>query len=246
MRTVEYTPALDPLLELSLPAGWIDAVVLEPGYLLVDSDRLDDQLFGQALSGGQDGPPVVTRLAWLYYRGINPDKGPLSGDNQISVSYDPENEQYELSSAVAETTAQTADSAINWATDQFRAVETFVTTYSLLIGIADDIHGLGPEGVRGLAETFEGPDAMQEADIDTLATVPYVDEQNGEALQTALGEIETVRESESTSFEEMLQNVDGPLILDLQDGPIPGKLVPSGASEPTYVSERFDGVGLER
>lgn len=242
MCRIEYASELDPLLELSLPADWIDAIVLEPGYLLVESDLPEDRLLGQYLSGGDGEQRVATRLAFLCYRGVDPDEGDLPRDNQITASYDAENGQYELSSVQAETTVQTADAAVDWVDDQFLAVETFVDTYPVLFDLADNIHGLGRAGVRGLAETFATLDAILEADIEVLADVPYVDEENTRALQTALEDVDTVGETDPTPLEQALRSVNGPLILDLQDGPISGELVPSGASEPKYRSEGVGGT----
>lgn len=55
--------------------------------------------------------------------------------------------------------------------------------------------------MRGLAETFETLDAIQEADIEALADVPYVDEEYAMALQTALEDVDTVGETDPTPLE---------------------------------------------
>lgn len=238
MRTIEYASELDPLLEVSLPADWIAAVVLEPGHLLSESDLPEDRLLGQLLSGG-DEVVVATRLRFLYYRGIDPDRRNLSRDNHISASYDVESKQYELSTRLAETTVQTADAATDWIDDQFIAVETFADTYQVLIDLADNIHGLGRTGVRGLVETFETLNAIREADVGALADVPHVDNENATALQTALDNLDSVGDDDPTLLELALRAHAGPLILDLQEGPISGELVPSDASEPKYISEGF-------
>ena len=73
MVTVEYASELDPLLELSLPPDWLVAVVPEPGQLLADSNLPEDRLLGQLLSGGDGHRIVASRMAFLYYRGIDPD-----------------------------------------------------------------------------------------------------------------------------------------------------------------------------
>lgn len=239
MRTIEYASELDPLLEMSLPTNWITAVVLEPGHLLSESDLPEDRLLGQLLSGGEDETVVATQLRFLYYRGIDPDRRGLSRDNQISVSYDVETEQYELSTRLSETTVRTPDAATDWIEDQFIAVETFADTYQVLIDLADDIHGLGRTGVRGLVETFETLDAIREADGGALADVPHVDTENATALQTALDNLDSTGDDDPTPLELALRTHDGPLILDLQEGPISGELVPSDASEPKYISEGF-------
>jgi len=245
MPTIKYAYELDPLLDLSLPADWIVAVVLEPGQLLAESDLPEDRLLAQLLSDRDGEQIVATRLGFLYYRGLDPDQETLPRDNQISVRYNLEGEQYELSSVLAETTVQTADAAEDWVNDQFLAVETFVDTYRVLIELADNIHGLGRTGVRGLVTTFATLDAIREATIDTLADVPYIDEENATALQTALEDAEAVSEADPTPLERELRAVDGPLLLDLQEGPISGELVPSGASEPKYSPDAFGGTELD-
>jgi len=242
MVTVEYASELDPLLELSLPPDWLVAVVPELGQLLADSNLPEDRLLGQLLSGGDGHRIVASRMAFLYYRGIDPDPDTPTRDNQISVRYDFENARYDLSSVLAETTVPTADAAVDWVDEQFLAVETFVETYLTLMALAEDIHGLGRTGVRGLVETFETLDAIREADVDALVGVPYVDEKNAIALQAALEDSGTVREANSTPLEQELRTVDGPLILDLQRGPVPGELIPTGASEPKYSSNAFGGT----
>jgi hypothetical protein len=146
---------------------------------------------------------------------------------------------------LAETTATTADEAVDWLDEQFLAVETFVDTYQTLIDLSENIHGLGRTGVRGLVETFETLDAIQGADVDSLADVPYVDAENATALQTALEDV-AVGDGDPTPLEQELRFVDGPLILDLQRGPIPGELIPSGAAEPKYNSTAFDDTDPTR
>lgn len=245
MVTVEYASELDPLLELSPPSDWIVAVVPEPGQLLAESSLPEDRLLAQLFSTRDDEPVVATRLTFLYYRGIGSDPKSSGRDTQISVRYNLANDQYELSSVRSETTVSTADEATDWIDEQFLAVETFLHTYAVLTDLSDEIHGLGRTGVRGLVETFDTVDTVQEADVDALTDVPYVDEENATALQTALEEIEDIGEGDPTPVERELQTVDGPLILDLQEGPLPGELIPSGASEPTYRTEGFgsnDGV----
>lgn len=244
MVTVEYASELDPLLELSLPSDWLVAVVPEPGQLLADSDLPEDRLLGQLLSGGDGQRIVASQVAFLYYRGIDPDPDVPTRDNQISVRYNFENSQYELSSVFAETTVSPADEAVEWVDEQFLAAETFVETYLTLMELAEDIHGLGRTGVRGLVETFETLDAIQGADVDALADVPYVDAENATTLQAALGDSDTVSGSSPTPLEQELQSIDGPLILDLQRGPVPGKLIPNNASEPKYHSDAFGGAEL--
>lgn len=239
MVTVEYASELDPLLEMSLPSDWLVAVVPEPGQLLADSDLPEDRLLGQLLSGGDGQRIAASRVAFLYYRGIDPDPDAPTRDNQVSVRYDFENAQYELSSILAETTLSTADAAVDWIDEQFLAVETFVDTYLALMKLAEDIHGLGRTGVRGLVEIFETLDAIREVDIDALVDVPYVDEENAIALQTALEDADTVGASHPTPLGQELRSVDGPLILDRQRGPVSGELLPTGASEPKYRSKAF-------
>lgn len=237
MRTIEYAAELDPLLELSPPANWFVAVVPDPSQLLLNSELPEDRLFGELLSGGDGSGVVATRLGFLYYRGFDPDRRTPPRGNQVSVNYDPENGQFELSSELAETTVQTADAAAEWVANQFAGVENFVDTYLVLIDLAEDVDGLGKAGVRGLAEAFETLDAIRDADVDAVAGVPYVDEVNARALQNALEDVDAVDDDDPTPLERELRAVDGPLIFDLQEGPIPGALVPSGASEPTYRSE---------
>ena len=239
MVTVKYASELDPLLELSLPSDWLVAVILEPGQSPADSDRSEDRLLGQLLSSGNDQQIVASRVTFLYCRGFEPDPETPMRDNQISVRYDSENAQYELSSVLAETTVSTADGVIEWVDEQFPAVETFVDVYLTLIELADDIHGLGQAGIRGLIETFETLDAIQATDLDSLADVPYVDEENATALQTALEETNNVYLSHPTPLEQELRTVDGPLILDPQRGPISGELVSSGSTNPKYRSDIF-------
>lgn len=242
MPTIEYASELDPLLDLSLPSDWIVAVVPEPGQLLAESDSLEDRLLAQLLSNRDGERIVATRLGFLYYRGINSEQETLPRDNQISVRYDLENAQYELSSVLDETTVQTPGAAATWVADQFPAVETFADTYQVLIKLAEDIHGLGRTGVRGLVETFETLDTIRATDVDVLAGVPYVDRESAAALQTALGDVEAVGDANPTPLEQELQAIDGPLIFDLQEGPVSGELVPSGASEPKYSPDAFGGI----
>lgn len=240
MTTIEYGSELDPLLDLSLPPDWLVAVIPEPGQLLTESDLPEDRLFAQLLSDRDGEQIIATRLRFLYYRGIGPDRETSPRDNQISVRYDFPAAQYQLWSVLGETTVQTPDAATTWVADQFHAVETFVDTYLVLIDLAEGIHGLGRTGVRGLVETFETLDVIREADIDALTAVPYIDEENAMALQTALDTLDAGGEDDPTPLERELRNVDGPLILDLQEGPISGELIPSGSSEPKY---RVDAVG---
>lgn len=237
MHTIEYASELDPLLDLSLPPDWLVAVIPNPGQLLGESDLPEDRLFDELLSGGDE--IVATRLGFIYYRGVNPDRDAPTRDNQISVRYDLKKAQFELSSVLAETPVQTADAAATWVDDQFIAVETFVDTYLALIELAEDINGLGRTGVRGLVETFETLDAIRAADIDSLAAVPYVDEANATTLQTALEDVEAMGETDPTPLERELRAVEGPVILDRRTGPITGKLIPSDASEPKYRSDAF-------
>jgi hypothetical protein len=241
MTTIEYVPALDPLLEMTVPEDWLVAVVPEPGQRLADSDRPEDQLLGQLLSGGDQ--TVATRLGFLYYRGLATDQETSTPNNQNSVRYNRELDQYELSAVGTEKTVQSADAAVDWITEQFIAVETIVDTYLIVNAVAADINGLGRTGVDGLVDTFETIAAIRDADVETLAAVPYVSEENAEALQTALDDFEASNAGDPTTVEHELQSIDGPLILDLQEGPIAGELVPSGASEPKYSTDGFEWLG---
>jgi hypothetical protein len=245
MHTFTYASELDPLLELSLPADWIVAVVLEPGQLLSESDIPEDQLFGQLFSGSNE-EVGATRLQFQYVRGIDLDRETLSRDGQISVSYDVETGQYELSSRQSETTVQTADEAIDWIDDQLIAVEPVTDTSQILIDLAEDIHGLGQAGVQELVDTFETLDAIRAADVEVLADVPYVNEEHAKSLQIALDDIDSLDETDPTPLELELQSLDGPLLLDLQEGPVSGELVPSGASKPKYKFEGFGDIPQER
>lgn len=155
MTTIEYASELEPLLDLSLPQDWLVAIVPEPGQLLTEPGLPEDRLFAQLLSDGDGERIVATRLGFLYYRGVGPNRETSPCDNQISVRCDFPTAQYELSSVLGETTVQSPDAAATWVADQFLAVETFVDTYMVLIDLAKDIHGLGRTGVRGLVETFE-------------------------------------------------------------------------------------------
>lgn len=240
MHTFTYAAELDPLLEVSLPPDWIAAVVLEPGQRLSKSEPPKDQLLNQLFSGA-DEEVVATRLQLLYYRGIDPDRRRSSHDGRISVSYDVETGQYELSTGTEKTTVQTIGAAAAWIDEQFIAVETVADTYQVLIDLADDIHGLGRAGVQGLVDTFETLDAIRAADVGALADVPYVDEENARELQTALKGADSLGGDDPTQLELALRTLDGPLILDSPEGLIPGKLVPSDGSEPKYVSE---GLGV--
>lgn len=240
MHTFTYAAELDPLLEVSLPPDWIAAVVLEPGQLLSKSERPEDQLLNQLFSGA-DEEVVATRLQFLYYRGIDPDRRTLSRDAQISVSYEVETGQYKLSTGAEETTVQTIGAAAAWIDEQFTTTETVADTYQVLIDLADDIHGLGRTGVQGIVDTFETLDAIRAADVGALADVPYVDEENARALQTALEDADPLGGDDPTQLELALRTLDGPLILDSPERLIPGKLVPSDGSEPEYVSE---GIGV--
>lgn len=170
-----------------MPADWLVAVVPEPRQRLADSDRQEDQVLGQLFSG--DGQTVATRLRFLYHRGLATDQETSAPTNQISARYDRELDQYELSSVERETTIQRADAAADWITEQFLTVETVVDTYLIMTEAAADIHGLGRTGVDGLVDTFETLAAIRDADIDTLADVPYVSEENAAALQTALADV---------------------------------------------------------
>ncbi|MFC4986874.1 helix-hairpin-helix domain-containing protein [Saliphagus infecundisoli] len=246
MVTVEYASELDPLLEVTLPSDWLVAIVLKPGQLLADSDRPEDRLLGQLLSGGDDQRIIASQVAFLYYRGIDPDPDAPTRGNQISVKYDFENAQYELSSVLAETTVSTVDAAVDWVDEQFLATETFVETSLTLMRVAEDIHGLGRTGIRGLVETFETLEGIREANVDALADVPYVDGENATALQAALEDADAIEASHPTPLEQELGTVDGPLILDLQRGPVPGELLPTGASEPKYSSKAFGGTESDR
>jgi hypothetical protein len=245
MHTFTYAAELDPLLEVSLPADWIAAVVLEPGQLLSESENPEDQLLEQLFRDDNE-EVVATRLQFLYFRGIDSDRRTLFRDSQISVSYDVETGQYELSSRETEKTVQIIAVAASWIDEQFIAVETATDTYRVLIDLADDIHGLGRTGVQELVDTFETLDAIQTADVGALAAVPYVDEENATALQTGLEDADAVGGDDPTELELVLQTRDGPLILDFAEGLIPGKLIPSDGSEPKYVSEGLGGADPQR
>ncbi|MFC7059899.1 helix-hairpin-helix domain-containing protein [Halovenus salina] len=244
MTTIEYAPALDPLLEISVPEDWLVGVVPEPGQRLTDADRQEERLLGQLLLGSEQ--PIATRLGFVYYGGLSSDQETSTPDNQISVRYDSETEQYELSSMKAKTTVRTVDAATDWINDQFHTVETVVDTYLVVSEIGADIHGLGRTGLRGLVNTFETIAAIRDADVETLADVPYVSEENATAVQTALADVEASDGGNLTARERELQSVDSPLILDLQEGPVAGKLVPSGASEPKYRTDGFEWLGTDR
>lgn len=239
MLTVDYAPALDPLLEVSLPTDWLAAVVPEPGQLLAKSRLPEDQLLSQLLSGS-DEQHVATRLVYIYYLGIGSEARFSGTDTQLSVQYNRTDEEYELSSALSETTIQTPAEATDWVSEQCLAVEHYLETLSVLRNLAEDIHGLGNAGVRGLAERFETRSEILDADVVTLADVSYVDKDHATALQTALADIDAVERPAPTPTEQTLRSVDGPLIFDIQEGPVPGELVPHGEDEPTY---RTTGLG---
>jgi hypothetical protein len=136
------------------------------------------------------------------------------------------------------TTVSAVEATKNWLEDQYLAVETFVDTYQILIDLAQDIRGLGRTGVRNLVETFETLDGIRQADIETLADVPYVNDETATALQTAREDVEAVVDDDLTPLEHELRTVDEPLILDLERGSIVGEFVPSGASEPKFSPQR--------
>jgi len=241
MLTIEYASELAPLVDLSIPSDWIVAVVPEPGQALTESDLPEDRLFAEVLSGGDSKRVVATRVVFLYYRGLDPEHDSPSRDNQISVNYQFNDGQYELSSAVESTTVSTVEAAKSWVEEQYLAVETFVDTHQVLIDLAEDTHGLGQTGVRNLVETFETLDEIRQADIEALVAVPYVNDESATALQTALEDVEAVGGDDPTLLERELRTVDEPLIIDLQRGPISGELVPSGASGPTFSPDEFGG-----
>ena len=243
MTTIEYASALDPLLDTSTPPDWLVAVVPEPGQLLADSDQQEEQLLGELLSGEQ---PVATRLGFVYYRGLAADQEKSIPSNQISVRYDLETDHYELTSAGGETTVESVDAAAEWIDEQFLAVETLVDTYLTVSEVAADIDGLGPTGIHGLVDTFETVDAIRDADTDLLSDVLYVSGEHAVALQTVLDDTEAIETGDPTSVERELRSVDGPLILDLQEGPIAGELVPSGASVPTYSTDGIEWISGDR
>ena len=237
MTTIEYASALDPLLDMSTPPNWLVAVVPELGQLLVDSDQQEERLLGELLSGEQ---PVAKRLGFLYYRGLTAGQEQSIPSNQISVRYDLETDHYELTSAGGETTVESVDAAVEWIDGQFLEVKTLVDTYLTVSEVAADINGLGPTGIRGLVDTFETVDAIIDADTDVLSEVPYVSGEHAVALQTGLDETEASDTGDLTPVERELRSINGPLILDLQEGPIAGNLVPSGTSEPKYSTTGFD------
>lgn len=243
MTTIEYASGLDPLLDTSTPPNWLVAVVPEPGQRLADSDQQEERLLGEFLSGEQ---PVATRLGFLYYRGLAADQEQSIPSNQISVRYNLETDHYELTSAGSETTVESVDAAAEWIDEQFLTVETLVDTYLSLSEVAADIDGLGPTGIRGLVDTFETVDAIRDADTDVLSDVPYVSAEHAVALQTVLDDTEASETGDRTSVEHELRSVEGPLILDLQEGPIAGELVPSGASEPTYSADGVEWVSEDQ
>lgn len=241
MLTIEYASELAPLLDLSLPSNWIVAVIPEPSQVLTESDLPEDRLFAELLSGGDGERVVATRLVFLYYRGIDPAHNSPSRDTQISVSYQFDDGQYELSSVLESTTISTVEAAKTWLEDQYLAVETCVDTYQILIKLAQDIHGLGQAGVRNLVETFATLDEIRQANIEALAAIPYVNAETATALQTALDDVDAVGDDDPTPLEQELRIVDEPLLLDLERGPIPGELVSSGASGPTFSPDEFGG-----
>lgn len=242
MTTIEYASELAPMLDLSLPSDWIVAVIPEPSQILAESDLPEDRLFAELLSGGNSERVVATRVAFLYYRGIDPEDDFPWRDNQISVRYHFDEGQYELSSAVDSTTVSAAEAAQNWLEDQYLAVEIYLDTHQVLTDLAKDIHGLGPAGVRNLVETFETLDAIRQADIEALEEVSYVNDEIATALQTSLEDVEAVVDDDPTLFEQELRTVDDPLIVDLERGAISGELVPSGASGPTFSPDELGGI----
>ena len=243
MATIEYASALDPLLDMPTPPEWLVAVIPQLGQRLADSDQQEERLLGELLSGEQ---PVATRLGFLYCRGLAADQERSIPSNQISVGYDLETDQYELTSAGGETTVESVDVAAEWIDEQFLAVETLVDTYLTVSEVAADIDGLGPAGIRGLVDAFETVDAIRDADTEVLSDVPYVSAEHAVALQTVLDDPEASETGDPMSVKHELRSVDGPLILDLQEGPIAGELVPSGASEPTYITDGIEWISGDR
>lgn len=239
MATIEYAAELAPLVDLSLPPNWIVAVIPEPSQLLTESALPEDRLLTDLLSRGDSERVVATRIVFMYYRSIDPGHESPSRNTQISVRYQFDDRQYELSSGLESTTVSAVEEAKHWLKDQYLAVETFVDTYQVLIDLAEDIHGLGPAGVRNLVETFETLDEIRQVDSEALAGVPYVNNEFATALQTALDDVEAVSDDDPTPLELELRTVDDPLILDLERGPIAGDLVPSGASGPTFSPDAF-------
>jgi hypothetical protein len=73
MTTIEYASELAPLIDRSLPSDWIVAVIPEPSQVLTESDLPEDRLFVELLSRGDSERVVATQLAFLYYRGIDPE-----------------------------------------------------------------------------------------------------------------------------------------------------------------------------
>ena len=240
MTTITYAAALDPLLEIPLPSNWLVAVIPTPGQRLVNSDRQEDRLLGELLAGKNE-EVVATQIGFLYTRGLSGEQETTLPNNQITVKYDSEANQFELSSEERKATVETATSARDWIETQFDTVETFVDTYLIVSELAGDIHGLGRNGVQGLLNTFETLTDIRTASPDDLADVPYVSKDNATALQTALEQRDTKGRDEGDSSplpDSTMQHVDGPLILDVQDGLIAGELVPSDSSEPKYTAER--------
>ena len=239
MTTITYAAALDPLLEISLPSNWLVVVIPTPGQRLTNSDRQEDRLLGELLAG-ENEEIVATQIGFLYSRGLSGEQETSLPNNQITVRYDSDANQFELSSEERNTTIETATAARDWIETQFGTVETFVDTYLVVSELADDIHGLGRNGVQGLVNTFETLTNIRTASPDDLADTPYVSKENATALQTALEQRDVVRRDEGSSSplpDSPMHDVDEPLILDVQDGLIAGELVPSDSSEPKYTVE---------
>ena len=125
---IEYTEALDPLLSLELPLGWVRGLIQHPLQAVSGEPTTLDRQFARDLAPELPAEPIATQLLFVYLSGYEPStERPMRSDRRIIVGYFPSAEQFVVQSQDDQYRVASVDGVIDWLSETIPQVEAVVS-----------------------------------------------------------------------------------------------------------------------
>lgn len=172
---IAYSEALDPLLSLDLPPGWVRGLIQHPLQTISGEPTAIDRQFARDLAPELPAEPIATQLLFVYLRGYEPsNERPMRSERRITVGYFPSAEQFGVQSQDDQYRVASVDGVVDWLSEMIPQVESEVDTWNRLWGALSGIHGLGPAGINNLAEEYGTLEAVGTATESELSEIAYI------------------------------------------------------------------------
>lgn len=92
---IDYTEALDPLLSVELPSGWMRGLIQHPLQVISGDPTAIDRQFARDLAPELPAEPIATQLLFVYLHGYEPNtERPMRSERRVTVGYFPSMEQF--------------------------------------------------------------------------------------------------------------------------------------------------------